>query len=56
MVHSRLRGKSDCFRCIHKGEVGREDALNAPWDVHILREVIEDAPPCGETGCPVKSR
>ncbi len=56
MLHSRDSENSGLIRCIHKGVVGRQDALNAPWDVHILREVIEDAPPCGETGCPVKSR
>ena len=49
MPHLTIQKKWHCIRCIHKGGVGREDALNAPWDVHILREVIEDAPPCGET-------
>lgn len=38
-------------RVVHIPEVGRTPAFGAPLYGHIQGEVVENAPPCGETVC-----
>ena len=38
-------------RIVHIRKVGRTPAFGAPLYGHIQGEVVENAPPCGETKC-----